>query len=193
MKTKRLIHTFFALFVLGLLISSFAAKTSRIEEDTFPFERTYAIKGQSKESAMSKMQEWMQRKYGADHLIISNNQLVGYGSFYVISRNFLGKTTKTCYYTLSVQAKGDSLLAIVEDVYLSWYQAPQYKGSRGGTQFKALTDILPLERKVPLEKKTYRQYLDQMEEHFEKAFEHTERLSTDTVAKEMGSETLVPF
>lgn len=132
---------------------------------------------------MGKLQEWMRSKYGAQNMIISKNQLLAYSSFYVISRNFLGKTTKTCYYTYVVKRQGDSLKTSVEEVYLSWYQPAQYKGSRGGTQYKALADILPLERKVPLEKRAYRQYFEQMEEHFEKIFQQTGSLAADTLAQ----------
>lgn len=186
MKPKTLLTTFSAFLLLGLLVSSFVSKESRIEEKAFPFQRSYSLKGQSKEKAMGKAQEWMRTRYGAENMIISKNQLVAYGSFYVISRTFLGKTTKTCYYTYVVHPKGDSLKASVEEVFLSWYQSSQYKGNRGGTQFKALADILPLEKKVPLEKRAYRHYLEQMEEHFEKIFQQTERLAADTLALGSG-------
>lgn len=193
MKRKKLIPALFAFVVLGLLISSFVAKESRIEQHNFPFHRTYSLRGQSQDKTMGRVKEWMRNNYGEGNMIIGDRQLIAYGSFYIISRNFLGKTTKTCHYTFSVQSNGDSLAASVEEVYFTWYQAPQHKGSRGGMQFKTLSDILPLEKKVPFEKASYRQYLEQMEEHFEKVFQHTQSLIGNTTTQEEESHRLLLF
>jgi hypothetical protein len=90
--------------------------------------------------------------------------------FMVYSKNFAGKTTKECYYKLSVSSTENGYLIEVKDIYFTTWLAPN-KNRRGQWIKRNIEDVYPTRDKVKLEKKSYDQYIHQTDEYIKSLIE----------------------
>ncbi|HEX8548676.1 MAG TPA: DUF4468 domain-containing protein [Cytophagaceae bacterium] len=151
----------YSILLLILVFLSAGQLVCKPSDYPITFKEEIDITGRNNELLYKKTQEWIVNNYSKKVSHFEENKIITQGSFKVASRNFFGKTTKFCNYTLSIVVKENTCLVIISKIYYSWYRRPMHKGDFGGWQTRTLESVSPPEEKVPLEKKAYIQYIDQ--------------------------------
>lgn len=159
---KILLSTNTILSLFFILLSAIQL-LSNPSDQPITFKEEINIEGRNKELLYGKTKDWILNNYLKKVSHFEENKIITQGSFKVASRNLLGKTTKFCNYTMSIDFKESICLVSISKINYSWYRRPMHKGDVGSWQTIKLESVSPPEEKVPLEKKAYKQYINQTE------------------------------